>query len=269
MAFCSCTQPLEEFHDEYTVTTIQSHLSDDSDSQASQMLGVDHRRATPLFRNIEQKNWEGVLLFLTSGKWSNSILSSSNLHMKGALPDIQVRTWVTSFQRGNAEWSQLPIHAAIAYRAPQIIIERLLVLYPKGARCKDSEGMLPLHLAFSFGSGEGVIDTLLEVFPGAINERGAGGRYPYQCCELPVGPNRIRGRIYEAITSEIRANSREQVDQEWRDFISSAKRNLGMKDSDFSASGKSLSEVLYQLLKDRKALMKKKESSNASLKSGY
>lgn len=246
--------PDEYAYDDYTrdtVSTVASH--DTQTTQDSEVLNTDYRRVTPLFRNIERENWEGVLLFLTTGKWSNSMLASSSAHLRSPAPEIQAKTWVTAYDRkGVAEWSQLPLHAAISYLAPYVVIQKLVELYPKAVHCTDNEGMLPIHLAFGFGATDNILALLLEPFPTSMNEKGLGGRYPHECCEL--GPNKIRGKVYKIVTDQTIARTRDEVDKDWREFAVQAKKTVGLE-GNLDVASKQLTEFILELLKDRKELV--------------
>ncbi|GKY94456.1 hypothetical protein MPSEU_000411500 [Mayamaea pseudoterrestris] len=249
---CNCGTPENLDDDEeftkYTISTGHTHSSDDSD-----VLNTSYRRATPLFRAIEKENWEGVLMFLTTGKWSNSILANAHEYMKSPAPEIQVKTWVTSYSdhKKVPEWSQLPLHAAISYNAPFVVIRKLVECYPKSIQSTDNEGMLPIHLAFGFGASDQVLALLLEPFPSSINERGMGGRLPYQCCEL--GPNKARGVVFEAVVDQVSKHARAEVDQNWRELLQMAQRKTNFAKPIDVLNG-SLPDVLLELLSNRKEL---------------
>lgn len=125
---------------------------------------------------------------------------------------------MTSYDRNDVpEWSQLPLHAAISYGAPFIIVQKLVELFPRSVQCTDNEGMLPIHLAYGFGASDAVLEFLLERFPGAVHERGLGGRLPHECCEL--GPNKSRGKAYRIVLEEYEKRVRSDVDAEWRRYV--------------------------------------------------
>jgi hypothetical protein len=237
----------------YTLSTAHTQSSDDSE-----VLNTSYRRATPLFRAIEKENWEGIVMFLATGKWSNSILANAHEYMKSPSPELQVKTWVTCYDHKKVpEWSQLPLHAAISYNAPFVVIRKLVECYPKSIQCTDNEGMLPIHLAFGFGASDQVLAFLLEPFPASINERGLGGRLPYQCCEL--GPNKARGAVFEAVTVQVSSNVRAETDKEWRELIQTAQRKLAL-DKPLDVESTKLSDVLLELLNNRKDLEELKKS---------
>lgn len=268
---CACGAAVPDDYDEYskyTMSTAHSRSSEDSDDDDddSEVLNTSYRRVTPLFRAIEKENWEGVLSFLTKGRWSSGLLTSTNDHLRSPAPEIQAKTWVTSYDaRGIPEWSQLPLHAALSYSAPFIVIKKLVQLYPKSVQCTDNEGMLPIHLAFGFGASEPVLAMLLENFPAALNERGLGGRYPYECCEL--GPNKVRGDVYRHVAEQITARLRREMDGEWRNFLPTAAARVGLPADDVyykppetlkqqkqGGDFRKLTSVLEDLMRDRKEL---------------
>jgi hypothetical protein len=263
----ACSAVVQDDFDDftkYTVSTADTHASVDSDD--SNVLNTSYQRATPLFKAIEKENWEGILHFLTNGRWNNSLFFSTNDHLKSPSPEIQTKTWVTSYDSsGIPEWSQLPLHAAISYSAPFVIIRKLVEIYPKSIQCTDNEGMLPIHLAFGFGASEPVLGLLLEPFPMAVNERGLGGRFPYECCEL--GPNKVRGKVYRIVSEQITTRVRADNDKDWRDFCNAAKQTVGLEQP-FDVSNKKLTEVLLELLHDRKELndIKMQKSSTSGSK---
>jgi hypothetical protein len=148
---CTASEALVVVDDEYEdftkyteVSTALSHASTEA-SDDSDIFNTTYKRATPLFRAIENENWTGVLLFLTTGKWTQSILANPQEYMKSPSPALQVKTWVTSYDAKNIpEWSQLPLHAAISYAAPFAVIRKLVETYPKSIQCTDNEGKLDI-----------------------------------------------------------------------------------------------------------------------------
>uniref|UniRef100_A0A7S2YD32 Uncharacterized protein n=1 Tax=Entomoneis paludosa TaxID=265537 RepID=A0A7S2YD32_9STRA len=266
MACCTNPNADEYTYDDYTRGTITPDVSQDSTAtEDSEIRNVDYRKVTPLFQNIERENWEGVLTFLSTGRWSNSMLASSNDHFRSPSPEIQAKTWVTAYnRRGDPEWSQLPLHAAISYLAPHVVIQKLCQLYPKGVHCTDNEGMLPIHLAFGFGAQDNVLALLLDPFPASINEKGLGDRYPYECCEL--GPNKTRGKVFKIVTDQVIHRTRRGMENELRDFTNQAVKTIGVAGPD-DLSEKKITQFILELLKDRKELQEIKEQARASSRS--
>lgn len=143
-------------------------------------LECDYEKdCTPLYKRIENAEWEDVAFFLDSGYWPGHFFKDS------VSPADQARTWVTRFQPGgNGEqikWSQLPLHLSIVVGAPFGVVRRLVAMYPKSVQCTDDEFMLPLHLAMRHGASDSVIDLFLEKFPMAVNARGKNNRTPIDC----------------------------------------------------------------------------------------
>jgi hypothetical protein len=122
---------------------------------------------------------------------------------------VEARTWVSRKERdGKLRWRLLPIHAAIIFKAPETVVEALLAAYPKGAQCKDDQGMLPLHLAFRNGSTEGVVNLLLVAYPQSIDVKDRKGRIPLVLAQASTSPNRDafmraleRGPTYYAVAA--------------------------------------------------------------------
>lgn len=261
---CTCSPPNTETVTYEAYASKHKHLGkhsavdDDTDatsttSECSEVLNQPYAKVTPLFRNIEKENWEGVLTFLSTGMWKTGFFGAGTEHMQSPGPEIQSKTWITSYDRkGNPEWSQLPLHAALSYSAPSIVIQKLIENYPKAVQCTDNEGMLPIHLAFGFAANDTVLSLLLESFPSSVNEKGLGGRYPYECCEL--GPNKIRGKVFKITADQIADRVSSANDRDWKDFIIAAQESIGFAKGEVVHSA-SLNQVLLELLKDRKELL--------------
>jgi hypothetical protein len=256
-----CSTHQDEFDDLSRLTLSTAHsngsATEDSSIDESVVLNADYKKVTPLFQAIEKENWEMVLRFLTSGRWSDSMFESSNKYLQSPSKELQVKTWVTCYDRkGKAEWSQLPLHAALSYLAPFVVIQKLVQLYPKGIQCTDKEGMLPIHLAFGFGASDQVLAFLLEPFPSSMSIRGLGGRLPHECCEL--GPNKVRGQLYKIATDKAKEQALAEIDQEWRDFTMAAQKKVGLSQP-LEIGDQKLTDFILDLLKDRKELEHRKK----------
>ena len=247
---CSCAPPITEAFDEYTKYTTSTGSNDSHSSEESEVFNTSYKKATPLFRQIEKQNWTGVLLFLKTGRWNNSIFTT-NAYMRNPGEKMQAKTWVTAYDRmGDPEWSQLPLHAAISYSAPYVVIKKLVEVYPRAIQCTDNEGMLPIHLAYGFGADDNVLAILMEPFPSSLNEKGLGGRYPYECCEL--GPNKVRGQVYKIVSEQLTRRVTEEIHSDWKKFVMAAQESVGLNREDLTNT--TLHEYLLELLKDRKKL---------------
>jgi hypothetical protein len=242
-----------EDSDESNVKHSRSKRNSDS-NEKKKRFEVPYAHATPLFKAIEKQQWESVLMFLNTSKWSNSFFVSTTDHMKNPTPFIQCQTWVTAHDTSSRriEWSQLPIHAAITYAAPAVVIQKLVDLYPESLRMLDHERMLPVHLAFGFALPDTVISLLLKEYPGSAQERGPGGRLPHQCCEL--GPNKVRGEVFGMIAEQTSDLTRKDQENTWKKFISDFHKQHEIEDPNFFED-KDLKSMLSELMEDRKQLL--------------
>jgi hypothetical protein len=246
-----CADPEIPLEDDYSAagTQVSTDLSDES---GESQLRTPYQKATPLFRGIENEDWEGVHRFLNTSKWSNSFFVSSANHMANPTPQIQCKTWVTAYDdHGREEWSQLPLHAAISYGAPAVVIQKLIDLYPDALKKRDKEGMLPIHLAFGFSAPDPVLSLLLKAYPESVQQKGPGGRLPHECCEL--GPNKMRGEVYCFLTEQTAVAVEQEFEATWKKCVqvNTARLQLGKDDK---LEEKQLTELLTELLEDRKQL---------------
>lgn len=226
-----------------------------TDLDRSEQLTTPYTRCTPLFRAIEHQDWEGVLLFLNMAKWSNSMWNSSVDHLKSPAPHIQCKTWVISYKLSKEEWCQLPIHAAISYGAPAVVIQKLVELYPASVQHRDGEGMLPIHLAFGFGSNDAILGFLLRSWPASVNEPGPGGRLPHECCDL--GPNKARGEVFRIVAEQTGLSVQQAHDDLWMRCVVSQSERLGLKEQKLHK--RHLTDLLTELIEDRAQLQELKE----------
>lgn len=78
---------------------------------------------TALYQAIEARRWDHVMQLLEE---------------EG---NDQVSVWVIRKEHnGRLRWRLLPIHAAIIFQAPHVVVEELLTEYPAGAAVKDDQG---------------------------------------------------------------------------------------------------------------------------------
>ena len=77
---------------------------------------VPANQATPLFRAVTNKNWQGVLYYLRTGSFRFSPLSSPDKESIAR----QAQTWVAKKdEMENELWRQLPLHAATPPMLPR------------------------------------------------------------------------------------------------------------------------------------------------------
>ncbi|CAB9505853.1 expressed unknown protein [Seminavis robusta] len=226
------------------------------DCQAN-TLSVDYRNVTPLFRALEQEDWKAVLVFLATGRWSSSPLSSAYDYLHDPSPERQARTWVhCTGSKGETQWKQLPLHAAISYLAPLPVVQKLVEFYGDALRSADDTGNLPLHLAFGFGSSDSIVAYLIKEYPQALSIKGLQNRRPVDCCDL--GPNKLRGEIIRACQEHTRSSMMKDWDQHWKKSLHDAKQRAGLLDQ-FSANSQTLEEVFNELVQVKIELKKTQE----------
>ena len=259
----SCCVELQLPNDDYSVAESDEDIKSRANTknvpkEKKKRLNVSYNHATPLFKAIEKQQWESVLMFLTTSKWSNGFFVSSTDHFKNPTPKIQCQTWVTCYKRGTKEeeWSQLPIHAAISYTAPAVVIQKLVDIYPDSLKEFDNEGMLPVHLAFGFALPDAVLSLLLKRYPESAQARGPGGRLPHQCCEL--GQNKIRGEVFGLIAEQTSDLARNDQEEYYKGFIRETHMKLGLGD-DVITEEKDLKDLINDLIEDRKQLQELKK----------
>jgi hypothetical protein len=234
---------------------------------STKVLMTPYSKATPLFRAIEKQDWQGVLLFLNTSKWSNSYFVSTTEHLSSPPPKTQCQTWVTEYEKNNPngrqEWSQLPLHAAISYGAPAVVVQKLIDVYPEALQKTDNEGMLPIHLAFGFSAPEQVLASLLKGYPPGARQRGPGGRLPHECCEL--GPNKVRGEVFGLVAEQVAALATDDTEELYATCVRENYQRLGLPDV-ASVEKMELTALLTVLLEERKELMelKLKQKSTGS-----
>jgi hypothetical protein len=192
---------------------VHKKSTDDTEEEDEEPLECDYDKdVTGLYQAMEEKAWLAALDFMKTGKWDDNILVSHD----PITPRDQARTWVTRYEKsGKVRWSQLPLHAALIFKAPFLVVEALVKLYPKAIRCTDDQHMLPLHLAFRYGASDNTIALLLQHFPEAMRQKGHRDRLPLECAK--IGPNPHRALIIESYLDdhkkEWRARAEKQVNQ--------------------------------------------------------
>lgn len=146
-----------------------------NDEQQDGVLVCDYEEnCTQLFRRIERKEWGPIKVFLESGYWPYFVIEDR------VPPAEQVRTWVMTMDLESTEpkvkEKQLPLHLALVLRAPAIVLQLLIDLYPASASNRDTNGRLPLDLALAHSADDAIVLSLLEVFPNAVQAK--NNHYP-------------------------------------------------------------------------------------------
>jgi hypothetical protein len=216
------------------------------DRYLAPISGVTASEATPLFRAITRKNWQGVLYYLRSGSFRFSPLSSPGKE------DVvkQAQTWVSKKDQDGTElWRQLPLHAAVCFGAPMIVIEKLIQVYPEALRSPDCHHNLPLHLAFIFDAHDTVTAHLMTAFPASIHAMNRQGLQPIQCSkEISSETFQSNAELFGALSDYTRAiaeNDPDRLIEQLQDVRSQLK---AVNDTLFSASPPRKPEAIKEYL---------------------
>jgi hypothetical protein len=183
---------------------------------------------TGLYQAMENKAWLSALDFLETGKWQDALLGTKMFASDDPLrPRIQARTWVTRYDDdGTVRWSQLPLHAAIIFKAPIKVIVMLVKLHAQGVRCTDDQHMLPLHLAIKYGAEDIILRLLVDNFPEAISTKDSKGRIPIQI----EGPRHDRTKAIEGIIAYTTKTVRRQHETSFERELHQLREKLSLKD---------------------------------------
>lgn len=118
------------------------------------------------------KNPSSLYLLIQNKKWEDAI-SRAESH------PVECKTWTSRKEDdGKLRWRLLPLHAAVIFKAPEALVQTLLVLYPRAARLKDDQGMLPIHLSLRNESPVSIVQLLLMSFIGCLEVKDRKGRVP-------------------------------------------------------------------------------------------
>lgn len=118
------------------------------------------KNPSELYSLIQKKRWEEAIERVNSNP-------------------LECHTWVYRKEDdGKLRWRLLPLHASIIFRAPDKVVEALLVSYPEASQWKDDQGMLPIHLALRNGSSDVIVYLLLLASPECIEVTDRKNRLP-------------------------------------------------------------------------------------------
>jgi len=151
---------------------------------------ADSEIFTPLYQVIEDKDWNGTLVYLSTGRLNDDyhFLGSGTMVSAPANPSIEARRWVVKQDWwGNTVWRRLPLHAAILRRAPSAVIQKLIDVNPSSVKGQDHEGNLAVHLAFMTGASDNIIAFLLNSYPEAVSVRNKEEKLPVQYSQSSAG----------------------------------------------------------------------------------
>jgi len=200
---------------------LKSNQTDESDDV---VLECNYDKdLTLLYQMIEEQVWVTCYEFLTSEPQFGAAA-------KGEAPRDQAATWVSRYEEnGKLRWSQLPLHAAIIFKAPFKVVEALIKLYPKALKSRDDQEMLPLHLAFRYASSDSVLALILDGYPEAIGVKGHKGKLPHEFSAS--GPNPRRGEIIQEYIDQMTEGA--FVYEKNKEYMEKKKANKSSNASDF------------------------------------
>ena len=135
-----------------------------------------------LFRAIQSKSWYDAIILIKKE------IGGSPLKLSKSIPNFMPQnkllavTWVYRNNRdGTTKWRITPLHAAIIFGAPIMVVQGLLDLYPQASKLKDDKGNLPMHLAFKNGSDFEMIALLIKVYQEGLQIKNGRGLLPVEC----------------------------------------------------------------------------------------
>uniref|UniRef100_A0A7S4HLP8 Uncharacterized protein n=1 Tax=Odontella aurita TaxID=265563 RepID=A0A7S4HLP8_9STRA len=72
-------------------------------------------------------------------------------------------------------YGNLPLHAAIGYKAPDDVILEILRIHPQATREHGTDYWLPLHVAAMWGTSPEVLEAIIREYPLALDDVGEPG----------------------------------------------------------------------------------------------
>jgi hypothetical protein len=150
---------VQTFHHERRGPLNQQYSSTSQRQIDDLVCDYDHN-VTPLYELLESSQWDQARL-------------KSRIHPE------QVQTWIVRRdEQQQIKWKLLPLHAAVIFQAPIIVVEALFQEYPDAVAQRDDQGMLPLHLAFRHSMDDAVLEFLLLQYSKAVSVQDRRGRIP-------------------------------------------------------------------------------------------
>ena len=73
---------------------------------------------------------------------------------------------------------ELPLHCALAHKAPIDLIEPLINAYPDSLTMKGKKGMLALHIAANHNASPEILDLIIRSYPEALDKEDDEGKNP-------------------------------------------------------------------------------------------
>ena len=177
------------------------------------MVDVCNPNPTRLYLTLKQRNW----------KESLTCLKRSPHH---------ARTWLRQQSRdGVADWKMLPLHAAVVFDAPLLLIKELVTMHPNALQEPDHEGKLPLHYAaiFSNKGQQDIMSHMLKYYPEAMWIKASCGRTAIEYSRNDELQTAERNRMRKIL--KLSENSTDDVHQENSSFGHSADNGIDEKEN--------------------------------------
>jgi hypothetical protein len=173
-------------------STLETYRQERRGPQNQQYSATSQRQTEDLVCDYDQ-NVTPLYELLESSQWDQARLKSRT-HPE------QVQTWIVRRdEQHRIKWKLLPLHAAVIFQAPVIVIEALLQEYPEAVQQRDDQGMLPLHLAFRHTLDDSLVEFLLQQHIPAVSVQDKRGRIPLD----HAGDRRFSGAFLNAYAQAI------------------------------------------------------------------
>jgi len=100
-----------------------------------------------------------LLVLIKASKWESvkSMLASDEGKEMAAQKDV---------------YSNLPLHAAIGYKAPEDVTLAILEAHPEAATVHGTDYWLPIHVAAMYGCSLAVMEALIRAYPHGLDDEG-------------------------------------------------------------------------------------------------
>lgn len=146
---------------------------------------------TELYRLIQMKRW------------------SRTLEVLEKFPE-DAKVWIYRLEADHVtvRWRLLPLHAALILKAPDTVVEALLLAFAGAAKMRDDQGSLPLHIVCKVGNVPLVAEMLITAYPQAITDEDGSSRNPAALLALFNPPNKtpilalVKKHIEESLAVE-------------------------------------------------------------------
>ena len=113
---------------------------------------------------------DSELLVRIKAKDWDSVRRATIFHSQNA-----AETTANELLRIPDKYSNLPLHVALGYQAPDDIILAMISQYPEACKVHGTDDWTPLHVAAMWGASIVVVEALIRAYPQALDDRGEDG----------------------------------------------------------------------------------------------